>query len=196
MTVDDRLFATPIYRSVSSYHADVLYPPNGDRVPKHVPLLVDNVWEYIRPAEMPSRRNSAFGSPTAELARLSGPAEGVICRVFVTMPCPAAQIVGCSDARCHADVATVPPAVAMMGLPADTVSLLSTTLLSRTELGNFLPRAEDFVAMLADASIFWKQCRRVQVTAGRTADAVGELFFASPHGYVLKPLYESAAVEL
>jgi len=194
MTVDDRLFATPIYRSVSSYHADILYPPHGDRVPKHVPLLVDNVWEYIRPAGMPSRRSSAFGSPTAELARLSGPAEGVICRVFVTMPCPAAQIVGCSDARRHTDVATVPPAVARMDLPPDTVSLLSTALLSHAELGSFLPPAEDFVAMLAGASVFWQQCRRVQVTGDPAVDAVGELFFASPRGYALRPLHESAAV--
>ncbi len=185
---DSLMFATPIYRSVSAYWDHTIYPPRGDRVPKHIPLLIDNVWEYIRPDDMPSRRSSAFGSPTPELARLSGPEDGIICRVFVTLPCPAAQILGCSDARCHADVTALPVAIADLGIPDETVRLLSTALLSRAKLRGLLPPVQDLRAMLADASTFWQQCRRVRVTAEQAADDVGELFFVARGGYALEPL--------
>ena len=38
------------------------------RVPSNVPYVVDNLWESLRPKNMPSRRHAIYASPTPELA--------------------------------------------------------------------------------------------------------------------------------
>lgn len=38
------------------------------RLPSHVPYLIDNLWEYLRPEKMPCRRHAVYVSPTKELA--------------------------------------------------------------------------------------------------------------------------------
>lgn len=38
------------------------------RPPSNVPYFVDNIWEWLRPPDMPSRRLSAFATPSAPLA--------------------------------------------------------------------------------------------------------------------------------
>jgi hypothetical protein len=41
---------------------------DGTRLPSNVPYLVDNLWEFTRPPDKPSRRRAIYASPTAELA--------------------------------------------------------------------------------------------------------------------------------
>ncbi len=38
------------------------------RIPSNFPYFVDNIWEWLRPAPMPSRRHAVYASPTPELA--------------------------------------------------------------------------------------------------------------------------------
>lgn len=38
------------------------------RTPGNVPYLVDNLWEYLRSENFPSRRHAVYASPTPELA--------------------------------------------------------------------------------------------------------------------------------
>ena len=38
------------------------------RLPVNVPYVVDNLWEWFRPASMPCRRHAVYASPTAGLA--------------------------------------------------------------------------------------------------------------------------------
>lgn len=38
------------------------------RLPANVPYIVDNLWEYLRPAHMPCRRHAVYVSPSPELA--------------------------------------------------------------------------------------------------------------------------------
>jgi hypothetical protein len=79
------------------------------RAPGNVPYFVDNIWEWLRPEHMPSRRKAAFASPTPELAAMG--ANGSVDdawqvelsenqkAVQITRdPCP-------EDARFHGDVA-------------------------------------------------------------------------------------------
>lgn len=48
------------------------------RPPGNVPYVVDNLWEWKRPERCADRRRSAFGSPRADLARKSGPEDGIV----------------------------------------------------------------------------------------------------------------------
>jgi len=50
--------------------------PSTQRVPGNVPYLVDNLWEWARPVECPSRRYAVYASPSPELAREAGGAVG------------------------------------------------------------------------------------------------------------------------
>lgn len=70
------------------------------RIPAYVPYLVDNLWEWKRPEELPSRRHAVFASPSPELAVKSGPAGGQVFRVDMQGPANVAQVC-VSDSRDH-----------------------------------------------------------------------------------------------
>jgi hypothetical protein len=179
------LLETPIYRSVSSY-GDGLKFARRDRRPKHVPLLVDNVWEYLRPSTMPSRRRSAFGSPTTALAARYGPPKGIVCKVYVTRPCIIAQILGCPDASFHDDVNSIPLALEAAGMPGELMRQLSSALLGPMQIYSLMRRAPEIDLASAAGSSFWPDCRQLEVDSGEAWDAIGELFFEAPAGYALK----------
>jgi hypothetical protein len=46
----------------------------GARLPSNVPYLIDNLWEFARPLNRPSRRNAVYASPTPELALMNASA--------------------------------------------------------------------------------------------------------------------------
>lgn len=79
------------------------------RAPSNVPYYVDNIWEWLRPDGVPSRRRAAFASPTPELAAAG--AQGEISdawRVELASDQPAFQITKGEhpqDAKYHADIA-------------------------------------------------------------------------------------------
>jgi hypothetical protein len=81
----------------------------GRRLPGNVPYLVDNVWEYVRPDDMPSRRHAIYASPTPELAlqnAIAGglaPDEYVACRLAFRYQ-PALIQLTVNDARHHPDI--------------------------------------------------------------------------------------------
>ncbi|SMP79657.1 hypothetical protein [Noviherbaspirillum suwonense] len=101
-----------IFRAVSRTNFDperehTRHP--GTRLPANVPYLVDNLWEFTRPDDMPSRRNGVYASPTAALA-LDGaagvgqPQDGFIaCRVACRST-PKIFQMSVADARYHPDV--------------------------------------------------------------------------------------------
>lgn len=80
------------------------------RLPSNVPYIVDNLWEHLRPVDMPCRRHAAYASPTRELA--------VQCAAKPSEPAPTAYVVAITgayrvtqldveDAREHADLPAV-----------------------------------------------------------------------------------------
>ena len=78
------------------------------RLPSNVPYVVDNLWEFLRPDHMPSRRYSIYASPTPELARqnCSGSDQGqglCVYRLVIQGEALLAQL-PVKDAREHADV--------------------------------------------------------------------------------------------
>lgn len=80
------------------------------RIPSNVPYVLDNLWEWLRPDTMPSRRHAVYASGTPELAmeNASAPlANGdcyVACRVVVGADEIRVAQLQVSDARNHEDI--------------------------------------------------------------------------------------------
>lgn len=80
------------------------------RVPRNVPYVVDNLWELLRPKNMPSRRHAIYASPTAELALQNASAvladgdEYVACKVVVDPRAIRVAQLEVKDARYHRDI--------------------------------------------------------------------------------------------
>ena len=51
------------------------------RPPGNVPYVVDNLWEWKRPKNYPSRRFSVYAAPKESNAKKSGPDDGTVYRV-------------------------------------------------------------------------------------------------------------------
>lgn len=81
----------------------------GRRLPGNIPYMVDNLWEFARPADAPSRRHAVYASPTPALALKNAsafnvPPDGyVACRLEFHGE-PAIRQLDVSDARAHPDV--------------------------------------------------------------------------------------------
>lgn len=184
--------SVPVVRSVSpSTVGKVLRTPKGSRVPSNVPPLVDNLWEWARPQAFPSRRSSAFGSPTAAQALSSGPPLGVACLVWLRPQFKLAQLRHCSDARNHPDVAALLKLFILQSSPAvsSVISTLQTPLATPfvveaalRALGDEVPQA------ILEAITLWRDCLLWENFAPSTYDPIGEFFFEAPSGYILIPL--------
>lgn len=149
------------------------------RTPGNVPYLVDNLWEYLRPENLPSRRHAVYASPTPELALANATGTGqrrdafVVTRVVVQGEVRQVQL-PCSDARHHPDVTTLPRAVlAALGngwtdLPASAkahAALLYTPGVTREELAA--------AAQRCDATMRALDCAEQRATLWADAQAHG-----------------------
>ena len=182
---------TPMIRSAVANLVDVvLRPRQGDRRPTNIPIGVDNLWEWARPPGRPSRRRSAFASPSAELARRWGPAGGIACRVLVRSPFLAAQISGCDDARHHADVRTLSDRIETLCRFHPALEPLRTQFLGDpTAVSTLLqPLGEGIAAELMSAVTLWADVIPIKTFTEAGIDTIGEFFFEAPEGYVLEPI--------
>ena len=77
------------------------------RIPGNVPYVVDNLWEWVRPAHFPSRRHCVCASPIAELAQtFGGSSEGMVFQVQQIVGGKIAQIKQ-QDAKLHEEARTL-----------------------------------------------------------------------------------------
>lgn len=160
------------------------------RPPGNVPYLVDNLWEWTRPADMPNRRHSIFASPTPELAMQAGGAvDGVVYRVELP---PAdsrvCQIVE-ADARYHPDVKSLPKLVNSL-LGHDWMDLLLKEKQSIAALWAPCLSADEVEEVFRNSKLaplrrtvwesvdFWRRAQRVAVEE-RLPYVEGEIFFES-----------------
>lgn len=182
----------PVIRSVPpSAVGRVLRTPRGNRAPSNVPPLVDNLWEWARPPAFPSRRSSAFGSPTAEQALSSGPYFGVPCLVWVKPEFKLAQLPDCPDARNHRDVAALMEKFTLRHTPvaSSALSALQEPLASQSAVESALRVLGSGVARtILKAITLWRDCLLWDNCPPSTYDPIGEFFFEAPSGYVLVPL--------
>lgn len=184
------------YRAVSGPVTGPITAYKTWRMPRNIPYLVDNIWEWARPAEYPSRRTAAFASPTKEEALATQPA-GTECRVYrVGLPTgwPIAQL-PLADAKLHRDIRKITDAV-MSALGREWFSLpierkggeasLFCPGLHADEVGS-IAETSTLLAKLDLRSVvqFWGDVRLFSADSG-LIDPSGELFFDVPEqGYTL-----------
>lgn len=173
------------------------------RTPGNVPYLVDNLWEYLRPENLPSRRHAVYASPTPELALINATGTGeardafVVTRVRIFGTVKQVQL-SCSDARHNPDLTVLPRAVlAALGdgwadLPAQAkahAALLYTPGVTREELAA--------AAQACNATMRALECAEQRATlwldvqTGAAPD--GEFFFelVDDSSYILEALEAS-----
>ena len=185
-----------IYRAVREPRTMEFPRAMTNRSPGNVPYFVDNIWEWLRPASMPSRRRSAFASPTPELAaRAAGVSDQHVYLVEFQGRQRCAQIYRSddpSDARHHADLRRIRQTVDRYILPKGWLDRPAT---ARGPLGAlFLPclEKEEVEVCLQDldagplreACSFWDDVRPIDEASDLHES--GEIFFEG--AYALRPV--------
>lgn len=189
-----------IYRAVSGASpGDIKYPrPNSRRIPKHIPYVVDNFWEWARPEGYANRRQCAYGSQSAANARQFG--SGEIYRLEFLGDHQVCQLKGYGDAKYHPDVQGVKKAVFELlgGYDWSNQSLEAKTVAGRLYIPGL--SAEEVDQILEEGGIdeekkvslrknisFWNDVDLVG-DLENFPDPEGEIFFTYPGGYKLRPL--------
>lgn len=172
------------------------------RIPSNVPYVVDNLWEWLRPEDMPSRRHAIYASPTPELALANASAAlapgeiYVACRVIVAPAHIRVAQLAVRDAREHPDIRTVSRWVSSHGqslielgpINKQQVAPLFMPGLVREEVERLRHSdslVDEVCFHLREASTFWR------TATPPTASAEGELFFElidSTVTYQLEPV--------
>lgn len=171
---------------------------DGSRLPGNVPYLVDNMWEFTRPQDKPSRRRAVFASPSAELTLQGASAGGlsadkyVPCELIFSLPMPVPFQLSVPDARFHPDVSKLPKlvnhhlkgwgnrgferkmALAPLFLPGIAADELLIAMQASQELRELVETAAAAVTMWSDIA----------------APATGEISFelGVDHTYTLTPV--------
>lgn len=189
-----------LYRAYVKPQGDRIMPLGSLRAPGNVPYLVDNIWEWLRPAGAPNRRMAAFASPRPELAISTLKKSDQPPFVYeVDLPegwtiAQIAQGENPTDARYHSDVRDLARLVLKL-LGPDWLTTghadrgverdLFQPALAKQDVEQILT-ASDLLdkAALRAASRFWDDVR-----IGRADDPLhesGEIFFeVPPQGYGL-----------
>lgn len=170
------------------------------RMPSNIPYVVDNIWEWLRPEDFPSRRFAAYASPTPELALANASAVGsnpdlyTVCEVvFNTRNIKIAHI-PLKDAREHKEISAIMRHVASyLGKDFSNMSIsekaqhaaLYMPSVSKEELDLYFmssPSAKKLAEDLKEISTFWKESSLIP--RGHN----GELFFevSGDISYILK----------
>lgn len=191
----------PIYRAeplTASLRAGERQTPRTTvRLPSNVPYFVDNLWEYLRPEYMPSRRHAIYASPTRELARrnCSGKDQGLGLCVYRLVVDGSARLahLKVTDARHHDDLKTLPPLAQKFGQdlvnagPEEKpfLALLFLPGAARVDLERARensPTAKRILDAAAGASTFWREA-----SAEPSASNHGELFLQLESGSSYAP---------
>lgn len=97
-----------MYRGTANFTHETFAAATTPRAPGNVPFLVDNVWEWLRPASFPSRRFSAFAAPSIDGAAASAACStDQVYRVELLDAQPVCQLINGQrpeDAKFHADI--------------------------------------------------------------------------------------------
>lgn len=166
----------PIYRAealTDSLKTGAAQEPRTTlRLPSNVPYVVDNLWEFLRPAHMPSRRYSIYASPTRALAQQNCSVrdkskEFCVYRLVVEGDALLAHL-RIKDARDHADIKAVQRhlqsvAQQMADASADEKPSLSLLFLPGASRADWerardaSPLAAQLIDALTAASTFWSE---------------------------------------
>lgn len=167
------------------------------RPPLYVPNVVDNLWEWQRPIEFPSRRMSAFASPTPQLARQGGPPQGKVYQVDLASAVKVCQLQGYRNSRDHPE-ATSLPILLYERLGADWIAArmeekdpagrLWLPCLSQAEVEQLFADVHELRIIRAEMLFsiqYWNHVRLLD-SADFKLDPEGEVFFEAPNGYRMR----------
>jgi len=198
-----------MYRAVpqATFKDSTVYKRHASRrTPTNVPFLVDNIWEWLRPDGAPSRRHSAYASPTPELALANASAAGtdpslyVVCEIVVSGQDGDEKFklahLKVTDARRHDDISAIIRHVAAAhGSGFSNLSLalksahagLYLPTVSKEEMEAYFQSSDEAARLgreLRELSTFWKDA------SWTPQEHDGELFFELAPGtsYQLQPL--------
>jgi hypothetical protein len=184
-----------VYRGIrkDSYSEEIIHHFNTKRAPSNIPYLIDNLWEWLRPDNFPSRRYSVYASPKKELAEKYATSNDLICVVELEGDNKTFQLKDYQDAKLHPDIKVLQRAV-MGFLGQDWLEghygqkLFSGRLffpcLSKEEVDEILNDQDMFELrdLIIEKSTFWNDVFIVDEDYELTD---GELFFHSKDGYRL-----------
>ena len=192
-----------IYRSIAGHlNATTILHKPGDfmRPPRNVPYVVDNLWEWKRPHEYPSRRHSAFANPQPALAQQEGPKGGSVYSVEFKGKFKLGQLIGWKNSMHHPDCEWLRRLLFdrfgqqwLQGRLADKEELgrLWIPCLTKDDMNELFGRVNLLRAMrneVYDAITYWNDVMLIE-DIGHIPDAEGELFFETVDGYYLRSLY-------
>ena len=181
-----------IYRAVPKKGFDEkkeYTPQMTKRIPSNVPYIIDNIWEFLRPDNMPSRRFSAYASPTPELALRNAssiginPEDYIVCKVVFNQEKMKIAHINVEDARYHQDISTIMRHVIQsLGKEFSNMSInekiehsaLFLPAISKEESETYFNRNEKSKILLneiREISTFWKDASHTLQNHN------GELFF-------------------
>ncbi len=170
----------------------------GRRLPSNIPYMVDNLWEFTRPAERPSRRHAVYASPSAELALAYAVAGGATRRDYIACEMtfqkyPTFIQLPVKDAKLHQDVLVLQQFVnrklgswsALALAHKNELAPLFLPGVTRAELLEVMESSEllaEIVREAANRVTFWWPAGVVKET--------GELFFEidEDNAYTLEPV--------
>ncbi len=167
------------------------------RPPANVPYLVDNLWEWLRPPQFPSRRSSVFASPRPDLAQRSGPQGGKVWRVSFPGRFTLCQVRGFRDSKDHPECKSLPKLLlkelgkTWTGLPLSQkrpAGQLWIPCLSKLEVDQLfgeLPELQRIRERIVEAIDYWNQAVLIEDPV-ELPDAEGEVFFTAEDGYYLQ----------
>lgn len=170
------------------------------RLPSNVPYIIDNIWEWLRTDNLPSRRHAIYASPTPQLALENASSVGsdtskyVVCELVIHDSNLTLAHLNIKDARYHKDISILMRQInSLLGKEFSDLSIqdkmkhaaLYLPAVSKNELNNyFTNEGSILVNKIKELSSFW------QDTTNVPEDHDGELFFnLSTNGsYTLKPV--------
>jgi hypothetical protein len=187
-----------LYRGLSKkdHSEETIFPLKTKRVPSNIPYLVDNIWEWLRPEDMPSRRFSTYASPQLSLANKYANDNSVVCTIEFCGKYKAVQLVGYEDAKLHSDIKYIQFEI----FQALGQIWTDSNLEDKLKFGLFLPslekhevesifkefKMEDVKKQLIENCSFWKTAKHINKMTHELTD--GEVFFHASDGYKLKKL--------
>lgn len=192
---------TAIYRSALPHHVGDGIERTGSAVrpPVYVPSVVDNLWEWRRPIGYPSRRMSAFASPTPELAQQEGPPLARVYQVEISGEIKACQLHGYSDSGNHPETVAL-PILLYERLGSDWIGArmeekiaagrLWMPCLSQSEVNQLFADVSELRLIrdeLTSSIRYWNDVQLLD-PADPKLDPEGEIFFEAPNGYRLRPV--------
>lgn len=177
-----------IYRAVLRKNFDaakLCVPHPTRRMPSNVPFVADNVWEWLRPAHMPSRRYAVYASPTPALAianasaGLDAPDKYVVCEVDFAVGKFVVVQLAIPDARTHQDISLILKTVPADALLAEKLKCATIYLpcVDKADLNAFFsaPEHASLAAKLRAECTFW-----TDLSEQVDPESNGEMFFEVP----------------